>query len=95
MICILRADPFTTFRSSDFDSELFEILIVLNVGIHRLTDELSAFLAVLLHPFRVFIFDALDLFLLVVIYISMGLGLEEDEQMLTGRRKEDLHAGGV
>ncbi len=69
-----RSLPPPPFRSSDIDGELFEILIVCNVGIYRPTDDFGAFLAVLLDPFGVFIFDALELFLLVLIYISMKLG---------------------
>lgn len=83
---VLGADPFPPFRSSDIDGELFEILIICNVGVYRLTDDFGAPLAVFLDPFGVFMFDALELFLLVLIYISVRPGSEMDEQMLISGR---------
>lgn len=86
--------PSPPCRSSDIDGELFEILIICNVGVYRLADDFGAFLAVLLDPFGVFIFDALELFLLVPIYISVRSGSEMDEQMLmSGRYRAYMLAG--
>ena len=56
---------------SNFDSKPFQILIILNIRIHRLTDDSSPLIAKLLGPFRIFVLDALDLFLLANIDISI------------------------
>ncbi len=75
---------------SNFDSKLFQIFIILNIRIHRLTNDSSPLIAKLLGPFRIFVLDALDLFLLAVIHISMRLCPKKKQRQVLNGRKERL-----
>ena len=56
--------PALLSMTSDLDSKTLQILIVLQISSHRLSDNLSAFLSVLLLPLSVFDLDSLLFFLL-------------------------------